>query len=301
MTDQTPTKDHRTGLLLVFASTLAWSTAGLFTRAVQADLFAMLFWRGIFATAGLLILLITLRGTASLRVFLRMGFWGWVYAAASTCALFCYISSFRLTSVAHVAIIYAIVPFCAAGLSWLMLHERPKRDAILASSVALLGAAIMVGLGGDGHILGDSLAFVMTILMALMIVISRRYPAMPTLHAGMVSIIASSVISLPFAGNLAQPAAQLWLLMAFGLINSTMGFALFALGSPRIAPIETALLGALEAPIAPLWVWIAYDERPSPITIGGAVLVFAAVLWHIARQQRVHARPDAPSPALPPS
>ena len=287
--------DHRLGLILVGISTLSWSTAGLFTRLIDADLFAMLFWRGIFATLGLLAVLIYLRGPATLRQFLHLGLWGWVYAAASTAALFCYISSFRLTSVAHVAIIYAIVPFCAAGLSWLILKERPRPDAILASTVALGGAVVMVGFGNDGHLSGDLLAFIMTILMALMIVLSRRFPALPTLHAGMVSVFAGSLISLPFAGTLAQPGDQLLLLAAFGLINSTLGFALFALGSPKIAPIETALLGALEAPIAPLWVWLAYGEHPSAVTIGGAVLVFAAVTWHIARQSRAQIQlPVAP-------
>ncbi|MBC7477818.1 MAG: EamA family transporter [Pseudorhodobacter sp.] len=280
------TPDHRLGLILVGISTLSWSTAGLFTRAIQADLFAMLFWRGAFSVLGLLVVLVLLRGAGSLKTFLHLGLWGWIYAAASTAALFCYISSFRLTSVAHVAIIYAIVPFCAAGLSWLMLKQRPKRDAILASSVALIGAVVMVGFGNDGHIAGDILAFIMTILMALMIVISRRYPLMPNLHAGIVSIFAASVISLPLAGSLAQPPDQLLLLAVFGLVNSTLGFAMFAVGSPKIAPIETALLCALEAPIAPLWVWLAFGERPSPITIAGATLVFAAVTWHIARQSR---------------
>ena len=280
------TPDHRLGLILVGISTLSWSTAGLFTRAIDADLFAMLFWRGIFATLGLLVVLIALRGPASLRQFLHLGLWGWVYAAASTAALFCYISAFRLTSVAHVAIIYAIVPFCAAGLSWAMLQERPKPDAILASTIALGGAVIMVGFGNDGHLSGDLLAFIMTILMALMIVLSRRFPSLPTLHAGIISICAGSLISLPFAGAINQPTDQLLLLAAFGLINSTLGFALFALGSPKIAPIETALLGALEAPIAPLWVWLAFGEKPSLITVAGATLVFAAVTWHIARQSR---------------
>ncbi|MBC7477296.1 MAG: EamA family transporter [Pseudorhodobacter sp.] len=259
--------DHRLGLILVGISTLSWSTAGLFTRAIQADLFAMLFWRGAFSVLGLLVVLVLLRGARSLKTFVHPGLWGWIYAATSTAALFCYISSFRLTSVAHVAIIYAIVPFCAAGLSWLMLQERPKRDAILASSVALIGAVVMVGFGNDGHIAGDILALIMTILMALMIVISRRYPLMPNLHAGIVSIFAALVISLLFIGSITQPPDQLLLLAVFGLVNS-------------------ALLCALEAPIAPLWVWLAFGERPSPITIAGATLVFAAVTWHIARQSR---------------
>ena len=36
--------DHRLGLLLVALSTVAWSTAGLFIRAITEDLFTVLVW-----------------------------------------------------------------------------------------------------------------------------------------------------------------------------------------------------------------------------------------------------------------
>lgn len=73
---------------------------------------------------------------------------------------------------------------------------------------------------------------------------------------------------------------------AFGLINSTLGFALFLIGSTKIPPIETALLGALDAPLAPVWVWLVFAETPTTPTLIGAAIVLTAVFWHIARQYR---------------
>lgn len=283
------TAEHRTGLILVAISTLSWSTAGLFTRAITEDLVTTLVWRGLFGTLGLLAVLIWRDGLQGLRDFGRMGRAGWTYAAISGLGMYAYIGSLRMTSIAHVSIIYAAVPFLTAGLAWAMMGLRPSRDAVLASGAAFLGAVLMVGLGGDGTLEGDALAVVMTIGMALMVVIARRHPQIPTLPAGITSAVVSVLFALPFAQGTVPPPDQLALLAGFGLANSTLGFALFLMGSAKIPPIETALLGALEAPIAPIWVWLVFAETPTLPTILGGAIVMIAVFWHILRQYRAPA------------
>jgi hypothetical protein len=104
-----------------------------------------------------------------------------------------YITSLTLTTVAHVAIIYCIVPFFAAGLAFLVMGERPTAVSIAASLVALIGVAVMVGLsGGEGSLAGDLLALVMTLGMAVMMVISRRHRDIPILAAACLSAILSA-------------------------------------------------------------------------------------------------------------
>lgn len=278
--------DHRQGLILVFASTLAWSTAGLFTRALTQDLFTVLVWRSFFATLGLLAMIYAQEGKAGFAAFLALGRAGWTYAAVSGISMVCYISALRLTSVAHVAIIYATVPFMTAGLGWLMLRQVPSRDAVIASLVAFGGAVVMVGLGSDGGLWGDLLALGMTVTMALMMVIARKHPQIPTLPAGTASAIIGFVICLPFASTSLPATDQLWLLAGFGLINSSLGFALFLMGSAKVPPIETALLGAMEASLSPVWVWLVFGETPGLATVIGAIVVLGAVSWHILRQYR---------------
>lgn len=280
------TSSHRLGLILVAIATLAWSTAGLFTRAIHADLLTVIIWRGLFGAAGLLAVLLVLHGWQGLRGFTRLGSAGWLYALISGTSMLCYITALRETSIAHVAIIYAVVPFLTAGLAWMILAERPSGTALTASLVALLGAVLMVGFGHDGTLLGDALALLMTFGMALLIIIARRHPDIPTIPAGIMSTVLSVILCLPFADLTVPAVDQLWLLAGFGLINSTVGFSLFLLGSTRIAPIETALLGALEAPIAPLWVWLMFAETPTQATFAGGLIVFTAVFWHIARSYR---------------
>ena len=279
-------QSHRLGLILVGVSTLAWSTAGLFTRAITEDLITVIVWRGLFGSLGLLAVLLVLQGPGGLRGFLRLGAAGWLYAVISGVGMLAYIASLRMTSIAHVAIIYAVVPFLTAGLAWAMLHDRPSRDSVVASLLAFGGAVIMVGWGSDGNLAGDALALVMTLGMALMVVIARKHPEIPTLPAGITSAGLSVILCLPFGADLSPATDQLLLMAGFGLVNSTIGFALFLLGSTLIKPIETALIGALEAPIAPLWVWLMFAETPGTATLIGATVVFVAVFWHITRQYR---------------
>jgi drug/metabolite transporter (DMT)-like permease len=277
---------RRLGLAMVLASTLSWSTAGLFIRAADTDLVNIIFWRGTFGVLGMAVVLLVFQGWAGLGSFARLGKAGWAYVLVSVLTLPAYLASLHLTSIAHVAIIYATVPLMTAGLAWVVLREVAPRSAIIAAVVALVGAVFMVGLSTDGTVLGDALALAMTFGMAILVVLARRNPEIPALAAGLVATLVTVVAVLPFAAT-ALPAGDTILILAiFGLSNSLLGFALFILGSRRIPAVETALIGALEAPIAPVWVWLMFGETPQPTTVVGGLIVFAAVFWHILRSAR---------------
>lgn len=278
--------DRRLGLAMVFAATLSWSTAGLFTRAADTDLVNIIFWRGIFGVLGMAVVLLVFQGRAGLASFGRLGKAGWAYVLVSVLTLPAYLASLHLTSIAHVAIIYATVPLMTAGLAWLVLREAAPRSAIIAALIALGGAVFMVGLSTDGTVLGDALALAMTFGMAILVVLARRNPEIPALAAGLVATLITVVAVLPFAATALPEGDTILILAIFGLSNSLLGFALFILGSRRIPAVETALIGALEAPFAPVWVWLMFGETPQPTTVVGGLIVFAAVFWHILRSAR---------------
>jgi drug/metabolite transporter (DMT)-like permease len=82
-------------------------------------------------------------------------------------------------------------------------------------------------------------------------------------------------------------------LALFGLVNSAIGIALFTLGARLIPAIETGLIGALDAPLAPVWVWLAFAETPGRNTLLGGILVFGAVLAHVSLGARSRALRNA--------
>lgn len=281
-----PQRDYQLGILFVTLSAIAWSLAGYFTRLIPLDSFTLLAWRGIFGAAGLLAVIIMMRGRNWWRDFARIRLPEVTYISITVVGMILFITSLAHTSVAHGAVIYATIPFLAAFLGWLFLGEVPGRYAIIASIVALSGVVLMVGFGADGGLFGDLLAFGMTLSMAFAIILMRRNPGMSAMPAACISGLISGMICWPFGTPLDVSGLQLFQMALFGVVNSSMGLAFFAVGSKRLPAIETALIGALDTPLAPLWVWIAFSEKPGINTVIGGTIVFGAVVLHIVLSQR---------------
>ena len=277
---------HKMGLLLVTASAVAWSTAGLFTHIIPLDIGTMLVWRGLFGAIGILVFALILQGGTVIHDFGKMGWPGWSFAVVSAFGMLCFITSLRITTVAHVSIIYATVPLGAAVMAWLVIGEKPSRSAIIASIFSLVGVGIIVGFGVEGNLTGDLLAFAMTFSLAVMMVISRRYQNIPIMPAACISALLSGAVALPFSHGLLVSGYELSLLALFGIVNSAIGLGLFTLGARMLPAIETALIGVLDAPLAPIWVWLFFAETPSRATLIGGTVVFAAVISHIVQQSR---------------
>ncbi len=277
---------HRLGLALVTGSAVAWSLAGFFTRLIHLDTWTMLAWRGLFGALGIAAVALMMEGRAAWHNILRLGWAGWLYAVLSAGGMVLFIASLRQTTVAHVAVIYATVPFFAAALGWMVMRDVPSRSAVVASIAALSGVVVMVGFGREGGLLGDMLALGMTVAMAGMMVLARRLGNVSVLAAAALSALLSGLVCWPLAYPLAVNGADLSFLALFGLVNSAAGLALFTLGARLLPPVETALIGALDAPLAPLWVWLAFAEAPSSETVLGGLVVFSAVATHIGLAAR---------------
>jgi drug/metabolite transporter (DMT)-like permease len=279
-------RQHQLGLLVVVTAVVAWSSAGLFTRLLSVDVPSILFWRGLFGAVGLLAVVACLPITGGLQGFQKLGRAGWAYAVVTAISMVFFVSALRHTSVAHVAIITAVVPFMAAYLGWLLLKEFPTRTAIIASAVALVGVVIMVGLQQDGNWTGDVLALCMALGMAVMILISRKHPNIPALQATCVASLLSGIFVIPWLSFEGLNSFEFGTLVAFSIVNQVIGFGLFALGARWLPPTQTALITALEAPLAPLWVWLVLSEVPGAATMIGGAMVMAAVVGHVVWEGR---------------
>jgi drug/metabolite transporter (DMT)-like permease len=279
-------RERRLGLLFVTLSAITWSSAGFFTRLIGLDYPTMIAGRGIFGALGLIVVIIAFNGRNWTAPFVRMGRPEAAYVGLVLFGMIAFVGSLGLTSVAHNSVIFATIPLIAALLAWIFLREAPSRVALVASVVALSGVALMVGLGPDGGFWGDVLSLVATLFMALSIILIRRFPTIPVTACACIGSLMSGLVCLPFADLGAITAPQLGTLALFGLLNSAAGLTLFSLGSRRLPAIETALISTLDTPLAPLWVWLAFNETAGSQTLAGGVIVLAAVLGYIALSQR---------------
>ena len=262
--------NHLTGVVLVVLSALVFSTSGVFTKGVHAGAWEIIFWRGSFK-----------------REFVRMGASGWAVALIGASGSAAFIPAFKLTTMAHVMLIYAAVPLLAAILAWLWIRERMTRRVALGCVSAISSVAFIVqGSFGAGDLRGDWLALWMTMVMATVMVIYRRFPHTPA--AGPAAL--SSIVLLPpgllYGAPFAVPLGEFVAMAAFGLIFAIASVTL-AEGVKRIPAAETALLSALETPLVPVFGWLFFAKLlPIATFLGGALILVAVISTQVVAPAR---------------
>jgi len=279
---------HRLGIALVVAAAIAWSTAPLFTRLLPYDSWTILFWRGLFASGMIVVLMVVLQGRAGLRDLTRIDKNGWLVASLSTLAMIAFIPSLQLTDVSNVAIIIATGPFLAAALAWIWLREIPHLRTMLASIAALCGVMIIVGGARAGSdVIGIALACFMALAIAAMTVMVRRHRNTSMVSAAAMSNVLGSVISIPFASGITGITGfDLLILAMFGCFQVALGLTLFFLGSRLLPSGQAALISTLEMPLMPFWIWVAFAEVPTLRVLAGGALVMGAVIADIVGDGR---------------
>ena len=274
-----PHSDYYIGVVLIAISAITYSTAGLFTKGVEAGSWDVIFWRGVFAGA------FTLAWTVNRKSFRRnifgMGYSGWAVGIVGALGTAAFIPAFKLTTIANVSLIYAVSPLIAALIAWFAIGEKISTRTMAGCVGALLGVAVIVsGSLGQISFYGDLLALGMTIAMASIMVIYRKYPGTP----GAGPQVLQSALLLPVAAVLGDPLgvalAEIYVLAAFGLLFAIASVTL-AEGAKRVPSGQTALLSTLETPLAPVFAFLLFTEIPGNATFLGGSVVLIAVLFSI--------------------
>jgi drug/metabolite transporter (DMT)-like permease len=287
-----PKTHHRLGILLILVSTIAWSSAGLFVRLLPFDVWTIIVWRGVFGTLFIGSFVFWRFGWTTFSLIRKLGIAGVSVTLCSTAAITLFPAAFQNTSVANATTILAAIPFITAAIAWLWLRERPSMPTLIASAVALAGIIIMLGPSSGGPRLGDFLAFLATVAMALLTVTIRSSRQIEMLPVAMLSTLLSTLIALPLAQHLADLAPRDYIVAAgFGLFPMTLGLMLYVIGSALIPSTLSALIGTLEAPIAALLAWVGVGELPATETFIGGSIVLVGVIgrllydWNLERRQ----------------
>ena len=130
---------------------------------------------------------------------------GWLVAILSTTGMVCFIPALQMTDVTNVAVIIATQPFVAAALAFTWFRESARWQTLLASLVALCGIALIVSNAhAASDIRGVGLACVMVLAISAMTVAMRRYRETSMVAAAALSNFLGSVVSLPFAHDIAH-------------------------------------------------------------------------------------------------
>jgi len=281
-------KAHARGFALTLFGVLVLTPDTLLIRLIDIDPWTMNLWRGLLMSVSLAVCyILAARGQAWAGVK-ALGLAGTAVALIYSINAITFVLAVDHTRVANVLIILASTPLIAALLSIVVLKERVALPTWLAIAGAMTGVAIVVGDGvRTGTSLGDLLAVVTAIALAVTFIIIRRNKHVNMIPATAVGALISAMIAMPFAEPLQLEGARLGLMVLLGLVIMPLSFGLITLGPRTIPAPEVALLLLLETVLGPVWVWLVIDEQPSEMTlVGGAVVISSVMLQSIWRLRR---------------
>jgi drug/metabolite transporter (DMT)-like permease len=280
---------------MVLAAT-AWSLAGVLQRELSPmSVSTQLAGRAGFAFLALLAYLALSEGRGIGAAFRSTGWWGAATAVCMAVASGTFFIALNHTTVANVLFIQAASPVVAALLAWAALGERVSRATTIAMAIALVGVAVMIGAPGAGGLAGIGISLLMMTAFAGAIVIARHRRDVSMAPATCLAQLLLVLVTAPFADPGAVGGRDVAVLLTMGIVQMGLGLALFAAAAQVLPAAEIALVSLLEVVLGPLWVWLAFSEQPSSLTLfGGAIVVVAVVvqtLGDVARPGRTAAPP----------
>lgn len=278
----TSPRERRRGIAMVAASALLWSSAGLFVRLATLDTASLVLWRSFFAALTLGALALARGGPNRLLAVQRSGWVAWLFIGTSVVSSVAYVVALRLTTVASVMTVYAALPFIATGVAFVWIRERVTVRFLIAGAIAAGGILVMSGAAsGAGDWLGIGMALVMTSGFALQLVAIRRYGRVDVMALNAWAALACVPLMVPFvAVGLPSPAQLAWSAV-LGVLTTGFAYVLALEGGRRVSPGEVGFISMLDVVLGPLWVWLAFGERPGALVLAGGAVVLASVAWYL--------------------
>ena len=268
----------RQGQLAILVAAVAWSTAGLAQRELDASPATQVLGRAVFAAIALFALVVVMERRGTVAAFRSMGRSGLAMAVFLAISSGTFLLALNHTTVANVLFMQAAAPMMAALLGWALLSERIDGRTWAALVLAGAGVVLMAAGSFDAGAAAVGLPFLMTASFAAVIVIARHRRDVSMMPATCASQVLVVVACLPFVAPGSASESDWAILAALGVGQMGLGLAFLTIGARLIPPAQVAVISLLEVVLGPLWVWLAYEERPSFATFLGGLVVVAAVV-----------------------
>jgi len=289
MTSRTSAAAHvRKGLAITAIGGLLFTLDLPLLRLAGADIWTLVFARGIFLFLSITACWYVFRASGKSRAPYIAGAAGLAVILSNTISNITYIGAIKNTSGANVVFIIALIPLLTACFSRLFIGERVHPFTWAAITASFLGVGLIVWDGvGSGHVMGDLMALISAMCTATNFTIIRASGKNVATSVAVGSLL-SAAVALVFAhvdfGALTATSAYqvpAWVWIALnGLIAIPLATALIANGPRFIPSADVSMFFLLETVLTPVWLWLLFNEVPSPAVLVGGVLVVITLIAH---------------------
>lgn len=184
-------------------------------------------------------------------------------------------------------------------VTWMLLRERPSRNALLAMPVVIVGLVLVAGLGradafGNNPARGVVLAAAAAVFYAAFLIAFRRANRELGNQVGaLLDVTIGAGIATVLIGWITGTAdltpswpAHGWIL-ALALGTQVVGWLLIGYALPRLEAAQTSFMILLQPTLTLLWGRLLFAEVASATQVIGAGLVLAGILAVTVRRPAI--------------
>ena len=268
--------------MLLFLAAFLFSTGGAAIKSTTLTAWQVAGFRSGVAAITILVLIPAARRCWTWRTIAV----GISYAAT----LVLFVLANKLTTSANAIFLQSTAPLYLIFLGPFLLREKAHRGDLLVFVAIASGAALLLygsgtqSAGGDFRI-GNLAAALSGLIWACTLAglrwLGKRDPdgdsATATVIAG--NLIAFAVclpFALPVRHVLFEDAA---VILYLGIFQVALAYVFLTRSIRHVPALEAAVLLLVEPVFNPIWTWLIFGERSTPLAIaGGAVIISAALL-----------------------
>jgi drug/metabolite transporter (DMT)-like permease len=268
------------GVPLAIAGVLVLSPDALIIRLVDESPWVVLFWRGVFTTLSLTVVVAWMSRGHIADAFRRVLPLGFGVAALWSVAQVCFVGAVSTTDATNALVIFGSAPLFAAIFSRAFLGEHiPGRTWVAIACVFVGVGLVFAGTGPTPALVGDVIALVGSLCSAGAMTLVRRRRDVSMIPS---ALMASAVVALVASsqGSAIPSSSDLALLIIQGCVVGAGAMALLVTALRYMPAPEVSLISRGELLLGPLWLWVVLGEVPTPATIVSGVIIGVTLTVH---------------------
>ena len=275
-------KMHLKSVIYVAIAAILWSTAGLFIKWVQWPPLAIAGIRS--GIAGLVILFYWLFTYKQLPPLpnIKKSFGALNYATL----VMLFVFANKLTTAANAILLQFSAPIWVMILGAIFLKEPIRRKDLLTVFLVLGGMGLFfLGDLGSGSMLGNGLAILSGVAMAIMVISLKGVKTGSPLEIVFWGNVVTFLIGIPFYGQITFDQMSIIGILLLGIFQLGTAYIFYAKGIQHVTALDGILITVLEPLLNPVWVFLFNGEQPTIFALLGGVVVLSSVTYHSLKSE----------------
>ncbi|MBT3854260.1 MAG: DMT family transporter, partial [Thiotrichales bacterium] len=242
--------------------------------------FTILFWRGLFLTLSILIILLISYRSNALNQIKGIGKEGLLIGCLTGFGGTTFILAIHYTTLAKTLVIISASPLMVALVSFILLGERPRLFTWLAMLIVFSGIYIVMSGDTSGlNLKGSLFALASVTSGGFSFTLLRKYKEVNMVPAMAINGLFITFVGLFFADSLSL-SSQAMTYIVISSVLVAISFSLITIAPRYIPAPEVAIFFPMGTVIGTVLAWLILKEELSNNAVFGGVVVILTLFIH---------------------